>query len=265
MRRRVRLRLSVRVDPVRHFADAPRRHCGPARHRLRQYRRHQCPAHGPQGARRRDAFWRHAQGHGRGVRHRVISLAAIRPSLAAVGAFFGHLFPVWLRFRGGKGVATYIGLLLGFVWPAAIMFCAVWLVVAAATRYSSLAALIASAATPAFLWWRDDFPEAQMFLALSVLLWLMHRQHRQLSPARKEESASAAKSAPCSRLRYTGRLLSPQPCFSAMLATYGGPESRLGWGCVAEARQGVHLTTSSGSIGCGLSAARMWGRARFAR
>ena len=95
--------------------------------------------------------------------------------VAAVGAFFGHLFPVWLRFRGGKGVATYIGILLGLVWPAAIMFCAVWLAVAALTRYSSLAALIASAATPAFLWWRGDFPEAQIFLALSVLLWVMHR------------------------------------------------------------------------------------------
>ncbi len=95
--------------------------------------------------------------------------------LAAVGAFFGHLFPVWLRFRGGKGVATYIGILLGLVWPAAIMFCAVWLAVAALTRYSSLAALIASAATPAFLWWRGDFPETQIFLALSVLLWVMHR------------------------------------------------------------------------------------------
>jgi acyl phosphate:glycerol-3-phosphate acyltransferase len=95
--------------------------------------------------------------------------------LAALGAFLGHLFPVWLRFRGGKGVATYIGILLGLVWPAAIMFCAVWLVVAALTRYSSLAALIASAVTPAFLWWRGDFPEAQIFLALSVLLWVTHR------------------------------------------------------------------------------------------
>jgi glycerol-3-phosphate acyltransferase PlsY len=95
--------------------------------------------------------------------------------VAAVGAFFGHLFPVWLRFRGGKGVATYIGILLGLVWPAAIVFCAVWLLVAALTRYSSLAALIASAVTPAFLWWRGDFPEAQIFLALSVLLWVTHR------------------------------------------------------------------------------------------
>jgi acyl phosphate:glycerol-3-phosphate acyltransferase len=94
---------------------------------------------------------------------------------AAVGAFLGHLFPVWLRFRGGKGVATYIGILLGLAWPAAIGFCAVWLAVAALTRYSSLAALVASAAAPAFLWWRGDLPEAPVFLALSALLWVMHR------------------------------------------------------------------------------------------
>ncbi len=95
--------------------------------------------------------------------------------VAAVGAFLGHLFPVWLRFRGGKGVATYIGLLIGLAWPAAIAFCAVWLAVAGATRYSSLAALIASAATPAFLWWRDDVTTAELFLLLSALLWIMHR------------------------------------------------------------------------------------------
>ena len=79
---------------------------------------------------------------------------------AAVGAFLGHLFPVWLRFRGGKGVATYIGLLIGLAWPAAIFFCVIWLAVAAISRYSSLAALIASALTPAFLWWRGDVTDA---------------------------------------------------------------------------------------------------------
>jgi len=94
---------------------------------------------------------------------------------AACGAFLGHLFPVWLNFRGGKGVATYIGILLGLAWPAAIFFCAVWLIVAALTRYSSLAALVASALTPAFLWWRGDTQDAAAFLLLSVLLWIMHR------------------------------------------------------------------------------------------
>jgi acyl phosphate:glycerol-3-phosphate acyltransferase len=95
---------------------------------------------------------------------------------AALGAFLGHLFPVWLRFRGGKGVATYIGLLLGFgAWIALAGFCVIWLAIAATTRYSSLAALIASAATPAVLWWSGTRGEAELFLLLTVLLWIMHR------------------------------------------------------------------------------------------
>jgi glycerol-3-phosphate acyltransferase PlsY len=96
--------------------------------------------------------------------------------IAAAGAFLGHLFPVWLRFRGGKGVATYIGLLLGFkCWIALAAFCVIWAAIAAATRYSSLAALVASAATPAVLWWSHNIREAELFLALTVLLWIMHR------------------------------------------------------------------------------------------
>jgi glycerol-3-phosphate acyltransferase PlsY len=94
---------------------------------------------------------------------------------AALGAFLGHLFPVWLGFRGGKGVATYIGLLLALAWPAAIAFCLLWLAVAALTRYSSLAALVASAVTPAFLWYLGHPQSAWLFLLLSVLLWFMHR------------------------------------------------------------------------------------------
>jgi glycerol-3-phosphate acyltransferase PlsY len=95
---------------------------------------------------------------------------------AALGAFLGHLFPVWLGFKGGKGVATYIGLLLGFkLWPALAAFCVIWAALAALSRYSSLAALTASAATPAILWWNGDVQEAQLFLLLTVLLWFMHR------------------------------------------------------------------------------------------
>jgi acyl phosphate:glycerol-3-phosphate acyltransferase len=94
---------------------------------------------------------------------------------AGLGAFLGHLFPVWLKFKGGKGVATYIGVLLGLAWPAALIFGAIWLAVAAFSRYSSLAALIASALTPATLWWLGRPSIAVLFLLLSMLLWIMHR------------------------------------------------------------------------------------------
>jgi glycerol-3-phosphate acyltransferase PlsY len=95
--------------------------------------------------------------------------------LAALGAFLGHLYPVWLRFKGGKGVATYIGVLLALVWQAALAFCIVWLLVAFVTRYSSLSALVASAATPLLLWWDMYLQEAQLFLLLTILLWIKHR------------------------------------------------------------------------------------------
>jgi acyl phosphate:glycerol-3-phosphate acyltransferase len=95
--------------------------------------------------------------------------------LAAPGAFLGHLFPVWLGFRGGKGVATYIGLLAALAWPAALAFCLIWLAVAALTRYSSLAALIASAATPVLLWILGKTIEAELFALLTMLTWIMHR------------------------------------------------------------------------------------------
>jgi glycerol-3-phosphate acyltransferase PlsY len=95
---------------------------------------------------------------------------------AAVGAFLGHLFPIWLGFKGGKGVATYIGLLLGFgLWIALLAFCLIWLGIAALFRYSSLAALLAAAVTPAVLWWSGDRRVAILFLGLTALLWIMHR------------------------------------------------------------------------------------------
>jgi glycerol-3-phosphate acyltransferase PlsY len=95
--------------------------------------------------------------------------------LAGLGAFLGHLFPVWLRFRGGKGVATYIGVLLAFVWPAAAVFGLIWIALARLTHYSSLSGLLASAAMPPFLWLNSDYQEAQLFLLLTALLWIMHR------------------------------------------------------------------------------------------
>jgi len=71
-------------------------------------------------------------------------------NLAAIAAFLGHVFPVWLGFKGGKGVATYIGVLLGLSWPVGLIFCAVWLVIAFAQRYSSLAAITAASTSPIF-------------------------------------------------------------------------------------------------------------------
>jgi len=95
--------------------------------------------------------------------------------VAGLGAFLGHLFPAWLKFKGGKGVAVYIGLLIGLVWPSALVFTAIWLSVAALSRYSSLAALIASAVTPLALWFLGQPRAAALFLLLTALLWIMHR------------------------------------------------------------------------------------------
>jgi glycerol-3-phosphate acyltransferase PlsY len=98
--------------------------------------------------------------------------------LAGLGAFLGHLFPVWLRFRGGKGVATYLGILIGLKWPIAVTFAAVWLSVAYLSRYSSLAALLASLLTPLLLWFWANEPRMAMLMAvLTVLLWFMHREN----------------------------------------------------------------------------------------
>ncbi len=95
--------------------------------------------------------------------------------LAGLAAFLGHLFPVWLKFRGGKGVATYIGVMLGLFWPAALVFCLAWIACALASRYSSLAALTASAITPIFLWWFGAPMLAGLETVLTLLLWYTHR------------------------------------------------------------------------------------------
>jgi glycerol-3-phosphate acyltransferase PlsY len=94
---------------------------------------------------------------------------------AALGAFLGHLFPAWLKFRGGKGVATFLGCLLGVAWHAALSFAIVWLAVAFVSRTSSAAALAASALTPIILLIMGRSDAALMFGLMAILLWVKHR------------------------------------------------------------------------------------------
>jgi glycerol-3-phosphate acyltransferase PlsY len=94
--------------------------------------------------------------------------------LAGLGAFIGHLFPVWLGFRGGKGVATFIGVIAGVMPLAAVIFCGTWLLVAVLTRYSSLAALVAAALVPPAAWLLGAPASAGLFAILSVLIYVRH-------------------------------------------------------------------------------------------
>jgi len=95
--------------------------------------------------------------------------------IAGLGAFLGHLFPVWLKFKGGKGIATGLGILLAVSWQVAIAVMIIWLVIAAASRYSSVASLIACAAAPVLLWFIGTSSQALLFLVLAVLAFIMHR------------------------------------------------------------------------------------------
>lgn len=95
--------------------------------------------------------------------------------IAGMAAVLGHLFPLWLGFRGGKGVATTIGTLFAAAWPLGLAVCAIWLLVAATTRYSSLAALLSLAASPLLAWWiTDDLQLLQFAAILALLVWLRH-------------------------------------------------------------------------------------------
>jgi glycerol-3-phosphate acyltransferase PlsY len=95
--------------------------------------------------------------------------------VAGLAAFLGHLFPVWLKFKGGKGIATGLGVLLAVSWQAALAVAIIWIVIAAAFRYSSLASLVASAVAPVVLWFLGTPAEAVTFAILVVLTFIMHR------------------------------------------------------------------------------------------
>jgi glycerol-3-phosphate acyltransferase PlsY len=116
------------------------------------------------------------------------------PALAAAGgAFLGHLYPVWLRFQGGKGVATYIGVLTGVAWLAGLGFAGVWLAVAFTTRYSSLAALTAAMGAPVFLALLGNWPAVGLFTMLTALIFLRHHANIQRLMKGEESKIGANK------------------------------------------------------------------------
>jgi len=106
----------------------------------------------------------------------AFSLAGLPAAIVAgVAAFLGHIFPVWLRFKGGKGVATYIGVLLGLGWKLLLVFAVVWLLMAYLFRYSSLAALVASIAVPVYSAFTQDPRLTIALVAMSMIVFATHR------------------------------------------------------------------------------------------
>jgi glycerol-3-phosphate acyltransferase PlsY len=101
----------------------------------------------------------------------------VAAAFAGLGAFLGHLFPVWLRFKGGKGVATFLGVTLALAWPAGLLVAATWLVAAAIWRISSLSALIAAALAPLYMLYLAGPVNALLISLLALLIFVMHRQN----------------------------------------------------------------------------------------
>ncbi|MDP3896262.1 MAG: glycerol-3-phosphate 1-O-acyltransferase PlsY [Mesorhizobium sp.] len=93
---------------------------------------------------------------------------------AGLAAFLGHLFPIWLGFRGGKGVATYLGVLIALAWQGALVFAVVWIAIAGLLRYSSLAALLAALAVPIALWYLGYGSVAALFAVMSFIVFVKH-------------------------------------------------------------------------------------------
>ncbi len=112
---------------------------------------------------------------------------------AGFGAFIGHLFPIWLNLKGGKGVATYLGVLLAFSWKAALAFAAIWLAVAYLSRYSSLSALVAAVLTPVVLYLLGLPDIAGLFAVMTALVLWKHKDNIQRLKMGTESKIGAKK------------------------------------------------------------------------
>jgi glycerol-3-phosphate acyltransferase PlsY len=98
--------------------------------------------------------------------------------VAGLGALLGHLFPIWLKFKGGKGVATALGIFLALDWRVCLACCVTWLIVAALLRYSSVAGLVAIAAAPAYAFYiAGDLPLTQLGFVVAILVWAKHHEN----------------------------------------------------------------------------------------
>ncbi len=113
---------------------------------------------------------------------------------AALFSFLGHLFPVWLGFRGGKGVATFLGTLIALTWPAGLLACATWLVVAGLSRISSLSALVAAASAPVWLVLSGQSEAAALCILLAALVFVRHAENIARLRAGSEPRIGARKS-----------------------------------------------------------------------
>ncbi|MEL6601377.1 MAG: glycerol-3-phosphate acyltransferase, partial [Pseudomonadota bacterium] len=117
---------------------------------------------------------------GKGAAAALIATAlygGLAGQIAALGAFLGHLYPVWLGFRGGKGVATFLGVLLGLHWPAGIAACLTWLAMAAVMRISSLSALVAALLSPIWMYFTGYEGAIWLTIVLAVFIFWRHREN----------------------------------------------------------------------------------------